>query len=265
MKLTIIGDVHGNWKCLTKLLRELRSDIVICCGEFGFWPRSGNVEGTFSKLQVPKSTRFWWIDGNHEDFDSLERPHSLDLLPSRVTYIPRGTIKHVPGLGWTLFMGGAESIDKEWRTPGMNWFFRESISALDMMKVNWDAKVDTIVSHTCPREFTVIPKEQLYDVPDGSRDMLSELLERFKPTRWFFSHWHRRVSGRYIHEYPGVCDWVCLDSIDYGDGSGGFMTVKNAPRQGAQDEANPDGRDSEGNSTEVQHVGGGDQKDIPNS
>lgn len=73
----------------------------------------------------------WWLDGNHEDFERLAaRPISEDgrrQVSDHIWHLLRG-------YGWTwnrtvwLAVGGAVSVDKEFRTQGKTWFEAEELT-----------------------------------------------------------------------------------------------------------------------------------------
>ena len=39
VKILIVGDVHGEWGKLSKLINRHRPDMVLSCGDFGYWPK----------------------------------------------------------------------------------------------------------------------------------------------------------------------------------------------------------------------------------
>lgn len=104
-----------------------------------------------------------WLDGNHENFDLIERlPATYGWNGGSVQYVLDDDIIHlIRGKiylleGKTFFvMGGGYSIDKAWRTPGLSWWpqeqptMKEYDEGIRNLK-DVDYKVDYILSHTCP-------------------------------------------------------------------------------------------------------------------
>ena len=104
-----------------------------------------------------------------------------------------------------LFIGGADSIDKEWRTRGVSWFPQEVITAADVDALP-DCNVDIVISHTCPAELLpTLLEEDSRKTNDPSNTALSYVLERYSPRLWYFGHWHASRTG-----VLGRTRWHCL-------------------------------------------------------
>jgi len=109
--------------------------------------------------------------------------------------MPRGSTYKLDDGRNILFMGGADSIDKQWRTPGFDWFPEEHITQRDMENLP-DEKVDIFITHTCPNE--LLPEMIKHDYrkkDDPSNYYLSELWKIYKPDLWYFGHWHHSTTG----------------------------------------------------------------------
>ena len=222
-KIMIVGDLHGNWGSLNHLINHKRPNIVLQVGDFGWWPMldgqneiKHNVHSPIWNLKgvkLPESVVLYWCDGNHEDHEHLLNSPIAEINYNGVTYMPRGSILQLPDGRTVMFIGGADSIDKAWRTPRWNWFHEEVISNNDLDKCcAYEGQVDIIISHTAPIEFPVRcndGSEGKYD--DPSRRALSYVLDRFKPDLWYFGHWHKEQSGKYNNTY-----WQCLDYPKHG-------------------------------------------------
>lgn len=137
-------------------------DYLIVAGDFGFpWDFSAEECADIAWLESRPYTVLL-VDGNHERFDHwAERPMELwhggltqrlsDTSPIR--RLTRGEVFELDGS--TIFtMGGATSVDKEYRIPYSSWWpqelpdernFEEARAKLD--SVGW--KVDYVVTHTC--------------------------------------------------------------------------------------------------------------------
>jgi Icc-related predicted phosphoesterase len=195
MNIYIAGDIHGRFDLLNIWIRDNHPDILICCGDFGYWPRDiGNLVDQI----VPGSTKIFFCDGNHEQHDLLDQlKKDQGLYPINVTtntfFCPRGTIINFNGYNF-LFFGGADSIDKNMRTIKFDWFPQEVISYTDVevfMEHNSDRNVDVVISHTCPN---IILDDMLkYNgakTNDPSCKALDFIYEHTKPKMWYFGHWH---------------------------------------------------------------------------
>jgi hypothetical protein len=218
MKLTIMGDTHGEWGILNGWLNVQRPDILIVCGDFGYWP--GIKEYSMKRIKNPV-TDIYWCDGNHENHHALAAKliKGEDEFIPNVFYMERGSVKDFPFLGTTLFLGGADSIDKEWRTPGHSWFPEEILTIKQVEDCGFEGIVDTIISHTSPEEFDI--KLKGFDnkwkerkFTDPSRVALSLALEMYKPKNWYFGHWHTNQYGKYSPLSGGwSCEWMSLDRL----------------------------------------------------
>lgn len=216
MKTIITGDIHNDFGSLNTLINKKNPDLVICCGDFGYWPKLGRP---FSDIKN-KNTKILWCDGNHEDHWSLKNRNTDELAPN-VIYMPRGSTYTLPDGRTILFMGGAESIDKAIRTEGRDWFREETISNSDFRNVPnpMDTKVDIVVSHTCPEELLEkMIQYNSYKSLEPSNTALSRIWDMFNPSLWFFGHWHKYVEIKkkdtmfYGLDYPkhGERWWVEL-------------------------------------------------------
>lgn len=193
MKTLITGDVHNEFTQLNSLIARQRPDLVMCAGDFGYWPKYAEVKKaqSFSNIKLQTAEKILWCDGNHEDFWSLAERESDEIVPG-VIYMPRGSTYTLPDGRVVLFMGGAESIDKMYRTKGVSWFPEEIITQKDFQNLP-EGKVDIFITHTCPSEL-VSEMAMLY--PGGgkghepSNEALSQLWKMYNPDLWFFGHWH---------------------------------------------------------------------------
>ena len=216
MKIIVCGDTHGEWGYLNKLIHLKNPDIVIQCGDFGYWPgfevkKIGLYDTQYVRANSyklcsgikNKNTKIYWCDGNHEDFSKLKKVKDTEICPN-VFYMKRGTTLTLPDKRVVLFMGGADSIDKKYRTPGYDWFPDELISQKDIENLP-DINVDIIISHTCPEEFDILDAARA-KIYDPSRQALSYLLNKYNPSLWYFGHWHFYKEG-----YHNDTKWFCLN------------------------------------------------------
>ena len=240
--------MHGVWGPLNSLINKKGPEIILQCGDFGWWPGlnkspyiwSGEYEDISEEIvgdpwqrmmarRVPKAwdqfglrnkdAKIYWCDGNHEDHWDLIRERNqfkapCEMMPN-VYYMKRGSTLQLPDGRNVLFIGGADSIDKAARTIGIDWYPEELISYRDIDNLP-DSKIDIVVSHTCPAEFHdgVIKgfweDKQVYidKIKDPSAHALSCVLEKYKPSLWYFAHFHTFVIGKYENT-----KWFCLNTI----------------------------------------------------
>lgn len=211
----VVGDLHGDWGRLNELINKKSPKVILQCGDFGYWPKLEVSKPVLYGMQKSwklkgikhGETHVFWCDGNHEDHWYLrDNPTLIDY--GNVHYQRRGSITMLPDGRTVLFVGGAESIDKEYRKIGIDWFPEELISLDDLDRaMSYLSKIDIIISHTCPLEFDVTGSD--FKLNDPSRVALSRILEKYKPDLWYFGHWHKYLKGQYLNtrwttlDYPG--------------------------------------------------------------
>ncbi len=221
MKL-VFGDIHGEFAKLNKIINRRRDsiDMILQCGDWGYWPKfhgTTYVDRVTGKVKIENNynvkngkTKIYFCDGNHEDHESLNKLESNEIIPN-IFYMKRGTTLTLDDGRVVLFIGGASSIDKEFRTPGYDWFPEEAITQQDIYNLP-DMKIDIVISHTCPREFYNKLKFRnnfvALKVNDSSMDALSYVLNKYKPPLWYFAHFHLFKQG-----YDSNCRWTALSYI----------------------------------------------------
>lgn len=245
--IIVVGDLHGVWGPINAMIKRETPSIILQCGDFGWWPKlhntthiwSGEYEDISDEVvgdpwqrcmakRVPKpwnqfglknkDAKIYWCDGNHEDHLDLIKERNYmkapcEMMPN-VYYMKRGSVLQLRDGRNILFMGGADSIDKGARTPGVDWFPEEVITQSDIYNLP-DVGVDVVVSHTCPMEFhkaMLKAKRSQWGwqkkIRDPSASALSYILNRYKPDLWYFGHFHTFLRGKYRDT-----KWYCLNTV----------------------------------------------------
>lgn len=226
--IIVCGDVHGFWGYFNEFITRRRPSIVLQCGDFGWFPRMRKKAFTKNGMRYrgfdpfgikPGNTDVYFAPGNHEDWDelSLRKAEFSQLMPN-VWYANRGATLTLPDGRVVLFMGGAASIDKNARTPGIDWFPQEMIPIAELYKLEEKGldRVDIVISHTCPQEFNPFLNTKKpyngwqYKFYDSSQEVLSEILYMYKPSLWYFGHFHVQMTG--FHEETKT-RWQALNQI----------------------------------------------------
>ena len=109
-----------------------------------------------------------------------------------------------------LFLGGADSIDKSERIIGIDWFPQEIINQTDIYNIDDNIHIDIVISHTCPESVfnNVLRINSNYN--DPSRIALDYILEKYRPTQWYFGHFHNYRVIDYMN-----CKFTMLHAINF--------------------------------------------------
>jgi predicted phosphodiesterase len=209
MKILIVGDIHSHFEMLRLVVQKTDAEMVLQCGDFGYWP-------TYNRYKLPrkplcnkkgKPVPVHFCDGNHEDHKALKvlrATGNFEIAP-RIFYQRRGSILTLPDGRTVLFAGGAYSIDRQQRIAGVTWFEEEVLTTTEAAGFP-DCRVDIVVSHTAPASLDLGINAFNLDV---SRLALDDILVRYKPAVWFFGHWHRQFKVRHK-----ACDFFGLSLLE---------------------------------------------------
>ncbi len=204
--ICITGDLHGDINRFSETFIPneaslTENDYLIICGDFGFIFANDDEENEWLDVLEKKPYNILWVDGNHENFDVINKypveiwnGGKVHRIRRNILHLMRGQIFIIEDK--TFFtMGGAYSIDKYMRKEGISWWpqeipneeeYKEATRTLLMYK----NKIDYIITHTAPRE--IVRRMGYY--PDAHDMELTGFLEwvmyecDFK--HWYFGHWH---------------------------------------------------------------------------
>lgn len=211
----IIGDIHGkiyDYRAYS-LVTEIRArhivepEYSVQVGDFGI--------GFFSEFWHEREIEWQkehpqhrFIRGNHDD------PALCKTMPG---YIADGTIEND-----VMFIGGAYSIDKDWRTPGVDWWPDEELSyeELDKMFDKYvEAKPRVMITHDCPTQVAYemfiskgLGMEGVPVIKTRTAEAFQAMWEEHKPEEWYFGHWHNTRNMT----IDGT-KFQCLGELDYID------------------------------------------------
>ena len=193
--ITLIGDVHGKYEKYHRILsRQEENPYTLQIGDFGF---------KYDTLKNVDSTKHLILPGNHDNYDTCYNyPHFM----YDYGYTSLNRIEF-------FYYRGAYSIDKQYRTIGIDWWENEQVSIDQFMKARElyrEIKPDIMISHDCP-DFLA----SMYIGPDGrmfenlTTWALGELYKVHQPKLWIHGHWH--FSKTTIYENT---KFICLAELE---------------------------------------------------
>lgn len=187
--LAFVGDVHGKFQHLNTVLASIPAEAtVIQVGDFGAWPQPAPVI----------SRPVYFIDGNHEYFPWLKELQEPTQIWHNATYVPRGTVLELAGFR-VGFLGGGESVDKVWRTPGFNWLPEESITQKDAERllVNAQGGLDVLVTHVPPISVFrgLLAGRTTYESATWSSKVVEHVWRELGYPQLYCGHMHQSARG----------------------------------------------------------------------
>ena len=204
MQYRFIGDVHGKFMGYMNLCIDSPNP-TIQIGDFGLG---------FSK-PMDEWVQEWMRDNDGHEFIRGNHDNPTKCK-NTAGYIPDGTVKDN-----MMFIGGAWSIDRAWRTEGLDWWNDEELSLSDLnrlINVYETVKPDIMVTHDCPilvsKEIFfdggIIKHDERYETRTGQA--LQSMFEIHQPKLHIFGHWHHTVD-----KTINGTRFICLNELDWAD------------------------------------------------
>lgn len=191
--LTLCGDVHGNIPAYIHLVKD--SDYSIQLGDLGFnyKPSMFNISSEFHKV----------VAGNHDNYTLNEGV----FIHQTAHFLGNFGVHVVPNIGSFFFVRGGQSIDRDERIIGINWWPEEELNyfqCANASKYYEEIKPDIVVSHECPKEIipfvSTIKRYKGRPIGESKTSLLLQnMIEIHRPRYWFFGHYHvswsREIDG----------------------------------------------------------------------
>jgi len=197
--IRFIGDTHGKWERLKPIIKGAKQSII--CGDvgIGFYKSFGGERVACSNPSYDDFMKYnvRVIRGNHDNPNVCAR---------QKYYIPDGTIEVIDGVK-IMYIGGAKSVDRHWRTEGFDWWADEELSHSKLQEFTdlYEAeKPDVMVTHDVPEEVAklieTLSGRRKLDIPSITRQALDSMFWMHQPKLWVHGHWH----FSYDYEYKGT-------------------------------------------------------------
>lgn len=207
----ITGDTHGNHDTSKLFLKSFpdgkslsMDDYVIITGDFGgIWYGDKRDDATL-EFYEEKKYMVLFVDGNHENFDALNKyPISewnggkVHKIRDNIFHLMRGQVFEIDSKKFFTF-GGGVSIDKAMRMPYVSWWPQEEASyeeineALDNLEKHKN-KVDYVITHAAPESIVrneLCQIHTLMKVDCATEKFLNEIYHNLEFKMWFCGHYH---------------------------------------------------------------------------
>jgi hypothetical protein len=196
MSLTLIGDLHGKYDKYHRIIsRKEENPHTLQIGDFGF---------KYDTLKNVDHTKHLILPGNHDNYDTCYK--YKHFLPDF------GYMVNFNGINF-FYYRGAYSIDRQYRTIGIDWWENEQVNIDQFMKARElyrDIKPDVVISHDCPQSlysYLLPPGAKIYE--NITSWALEELFNIHQPKFWRFGHFHQ--SWRKV---INGTDFRCLNELE---------------------------------------------------
>lgn len=224
-RICVAGDWHGNTAWATSLIRAVSNDyladqpypLFLQLGDFGIWP---GLDGSKYREKIAKAlnktgAKLFFIDGNHEKhpwlYDRMEK-HTVkgyaenDIIHGAVRcyhqtdffWLPRGKRWDWHGRQW-LALGGAVSVDRQWRTEGEDWWPTEAITDEQAQLAIAGGHADVMVTHDSPSSVFINfprgtwPHKEIFKAEQG-RAKLQSVVDVVQPEYIMHGHMHMQFT-----------------------------------------------------------------------
>lgn len=203
-----IGDTHGKYGPYKTLMKKYPDSIQLGDMGVGFKKYEGGYYGDEDMFHInpPHATMVGanarFIRGNHDNPEVCKR-HSQ--------WIADGTVE-----GDMMFVGGAYSIDKDYRREGYDWWPDEELSHQDMLRVldiYTNVKPRIMVTHDGPECMLDFYLSHHWRISTRTGQFFDRLFEIHQPEIWIHGHHHisfdREVKGtRFIVLAELEAKWI---------------------------------------------------------
>jgi predicted phosphodiesterase len=173
-EILVISDIHGDSRYHKKCMET--SPYTLQLGDCGF---------SYNYVKDFDPERHKIIGGNHDNYDEISE-----------------CLNYVGDYGFLWdkvgFIRGAYSVDRQWRTPGEDWWSQEELSQVlmeDVLKWFVKEKPEIMVTHECPiTAFKRLKPEENTFIMNRTATLLEDCFRAHKPKLWIFGHHHRSAE-----------------------------------------------------------------------
>jgi predicted phosphodiesterase len=210
--IAFAGDWHGNADWAVRAIHACAENgvqAIIQAGDHGF-----NFSSTFiSRIRHALDETgidLGFVKGNHDNASLLAKwpldeqgfghPRFGGVGVERYHYIPQAHRWQWWGKTF-MGLGGAVSVDRQWRREGITWWPDEEITYGEVLRAMRGGKVDVMVTHDIPAK-AKLPNDRksrgwpqdVLEASERHRQMLQEVVDEVQPELLVHGHFHQRFE-----------------------------------------------------------------------
>ena len=205
--MIVVGDLHGTFRQLEKIIASTDEKIIIQVGDFGlgFMPVDAQVKvlNTLNEKLKFHNKYLYAIRGNHDDPFYWDNANSIDEAFTNMHLVPDYTVHVLEGQS-ILFVGGALSIDRKVRTEGKD-YWKDEVFDYDEDKLNTQLmlhpNIDIVITHTAPHFcYPTRFNDLVFSYAIHDKSLLDELrAERLSMARMYDVICHKSRPGYWVY------------------------------------------------------------------
>ncbi len=191
--ILIVTDTHCYFDIINKQIEYAEESLgipvssIIHLGDFGIY--KSHLYDFFIKRGKRFLRPLYFIDGNHEDFNSFE--NLVWKYKDFFSYLPRASVNTIEGYRF-LSLGGTAYMDSAATQRGAIITDKQIDECLSIPGDD----VDIILTHDCPSGIGVPNTPGLGYYGETGFKRSSELADHFKSKLWLFGHHHKWFTYR---------------------------------------------------------------------
>ena len=216
MRVLFAGDTHGYTSHVINLIdtaKREECDRIFVLGDFGYWEHMREGVEFLDKVSahaIKAHVSVYFLDGNHDKTSLLLKKYSGQIngegfltVRGRLFYAKRGHRWVWDGVSF-IALGGAYSVDKEWRLDneraskrpaGTLWFPEEEMTDEDMaaiLRAQAGRKVDVMLAHDKPLESAPSFNRKGFEDCAPNQLRLQRAINELRPDLFLHGHLHFR-------------------------------------------------------------------------
>lgn len=227
-RIYLLGDIHGYWSILLQHLNHVneKENCYIQVGDFGIG--FDEVENEVERLNrlndrlVEYDSHLYIIRGNHDNPLWFKDDEYVDIKSglTNIFFLPDYSVLNINDEN-ILFIGGAVSIDRNYRRVKRMGWWPEEVVQFDFEKASQFRNIDRVICHTAPSFCKPLTFNQLvYDFAkqdslllkdlkeerEKMTQLVTEIMKNNKIKSYVYGHFHN--TYRFFHN---DCEFICLN------------------------------------------------------